>query len=199
MQSPETTSPHFCCQDNKSCSALSARELRIPELFPSTSSLQNSAVDVSATGEELHPAATPRPALCPQPPALRGTRANRRRGPRCDVHRVVRATMSMSWIFMLLVTLPPASRYTRAAADSTANPRLPRIPATAHAAQWWPLESGGWPHRQTRLDKDRGSHKRRSAKHLCVKRSMPREWATRERDSGEWSALGAQHGPGTVW
>ena len=33
--------------------------------------------------------------------------------------------------------------------------------------------------------------KEKDAKHLCVKRGKPRDWATRERNTGEWSALGA--------
>ena len=160
MQSPP--SPHFCCQDNKSCSALSARELGIPELFPDEQPPEQRCRRRRNGGGGLHPAATPRPALCPQPLALRG------------------------------VTLPPASRHTRAAADSTANPRLPRIPATTHAARWWPLESSGWPHRQTRLDEERGSHKRRSrrVRNTCASNVVGLTWATRERNTNDplWNA-----------
>ena len=38
----------------------------------------------------------------------------------------------------LVVTLPPASRQMRAATLSTANPLLPRTPARAQGARWWP-------------------------------------------------------------
>ena len=117
---------HFCCQDNKSRSALSATELRVSELLPSTSSLQNSATNIGATGGVR------------APPQRRDQRPRRSVGPRCDVHRAgFGTTMSRSWILKFVVTLPPASRHTRAAADSTANPRLPRTLDTAHAARWW--------------------------------------------------------------
>ena len=43
----------------------------------------------------------------------------------------------------LVVTLPPASRQTRAAVLSSENPRWPNTPANGHAARWWPRESSG--------------------------------------------------------
>ena len=61
----------------------------------------------------------------------------------------------------LVETLPPASLHTLAAALSRAYPRLPRTPALEHAARWWPLESSGRPHRQTREVRGRGSQRRR--------------------------------------
>ena len=47
---------------------------------------------------------------------------------------------SKSRTHTLVDTLPPASRHIRAAAFSTANPRLPRTPAVAHDARWWPYQ-----------------------------------------------------------
>ena len=35
--------------------------------------------------------------------------------------------------------------------------RLPRTPALEHAAQWWPLESSGRPHRQTQRSQEGGA------------------------------------------
>ena len=55
----------------------------------------------------------------------------------------------------------PASRQIRAATFSTANPLLPRTPARAQAAWWWPLASSGRPHRQLRPVKGRGRRRRR--------------------------------------
>ena len=72
------------------------------------------------------------------------------------------AARSMSWTLTFVDTRPPASLQTRAAADSNAKPLEPNTPATAHAARWWPLESSGRPHRQERLDKGRGSQRRRN-------------------------------------
>ena len=57
--------------------------------------------------------------------------------------------------------LPPASRQTRAAALSNANPRRPNTPANGHAARWWPRESSGRPHRQVNEDRGKGCQRRR--------------------------------------
>ena len=53
-----------------------------------------------------------------------------------------------------------------AAADSSAQPLRPNIPAVAHAARWWSRASSGRPHRQLRTDRERGkrSLRRRSAR-----------------------------------
>ena len=68
------------------------------------------------------------------------------------------ATMSMSWSDWWW---PSHLLYDKRVWLPTANPRLPSTPATAHAARWWPLESSRRPHRQTRLDEDKGNQKRR--------------------------------------
>ena len=51
------------------------------------------------------------------------------------------------------ITLAPASRRVRAAALSTANPRRPNTPQTAHADLCWPNASRKKPHRQARTVK----------------------------------------------
>ena len=62
----------------------------------------------------------------------------------------------------MVVTRPPASLHIRAAALSSANPRLPNTPAREQAARWWPKESSKRPHRQTRREKGRGIRRRRN-------------------------------------
>ena len=59
------------------------------------------------------------------------------------------------------MTLPPASRQTRAAALSRAKPLRPNTPETAQADRWWPKASSGWPHRQADEDRGRGRQRRR--------------------------------------
>ena len=63
-------------------------------------------------------------------------------------------------------------RYTRAAALSTANPRLPRTPACAHDAKWWPKESRKRPHRHVREVGGNGRRKRRN-------KSTRKNWESR--------------------
>ena len=72
------------------------------------------------------------------------------------------AATSMSLTKTFVVTRAPPSLHTLAAALSTANPRLPNTPALAQAARWWPRESSGRPHRQMRLDMERGRRRRRN-------------------------------------
>ena len=67
---------------------------------------------------------------------------------------------SISCTLTFMVTRPPASRQTLAAALSRANPRRPKTPATEQAARWWPRESSGRPHRQMDDDKGRGCQRR---------------------------------------
>ena len=81
---------------------------------------------------------------------------------------VARTGRSKSRIVRLVPTRPPASRQMRAAALSSANPLLPKTPALAHAARWWPNESIGRPHLQ--VCKDRGNGKRRRRKRTIRKR-----------------------------
>ena len=69
--------------------------------------------------------------------------------------------MSNSRRRTFVVTLPPASRHTLASTLSRANPLLPRIPARAQAARWWPNWSSGRPHRQECTDRGRGNWRRR--------------------------------------
>ena len=71
---------------------------------------------------------------------------------------------SISCTLTFTVTRPPASRHTRAAALSRANPRRPKTPATEQAARWWPRESIGRPHRQIDDDRERGCQRRRRSK-----------------------------------
>ena len=59
-----------------------------------------------------------------------------------------------------VATRPPASRQIRAAALSTANPRLPKTPTCAHEARWWPKESRRRPHRQMREAGGNGRRRR---------------------------------------
>ena len=73
----------------------------------------------------------------------------------------VGAAMSKSRTYWLTETRPPASRHTRAAADSKAKPRRPNTPTLAHVARWWPEESRRRPHPQVRLVRGRGSQRRR--------------------------------------
>ena len=104
--------------------------------------------------------------------------------------------MSISWIRMLVVALPPASLHTRAAADSTEKPRLPRTPATAHAARWWPQKSSGRPHRQTRLDEGRGSQRRRRRRMRNVWASKVECLAIGQLVYSPWDHFGNTEGPG---
>ena len=71
---------------------------------------------------------------------------------------------------MFVVTRAPASRQTCAAAHSRGNPRLPKTPATWHAARWWPKESSWRPHRQVRTVGGRGicRRRRRTTRNKCV-------------------------------
>ena len=54
-----------------------------------------------------------------------------------------RLSRSRYLIITFVVTRPPASRQTVAAALSKAHPRPAKTPARAHAARWWPQESSG--------------------------------------------------------
>ena len=74
---------------------------------------------------------------------------------RCGGHR------SKSRTITFVRTRAPASQHTRAAALSSTNPLLPRTPATAQAARWWPRLSRG---RQLRIDRGGGRWTRRSIK-----------------------------------
>ena len=49
---------------------------------------------------------------------------------------------------------------------SSANPRLPKIPALEQAARWWPRASSGRPHRQLRREKGKGRRRRRRRRTL---------------------------------
>ena len=70
---------------------------------------------------------------------------------------------SKSWTMTFVRMRAPASRHTRAAALSSGNPLLPRTPAAAQAAGWWPRLSRGQPHRQLRMDRGRRRWMRRSS------------------------------------
>ena len=105
-------------------------------------------------------------------------------------------TMSMSWILTFVVTLAPASRQTRAAADSTAKPRLPKTPATAHAARWWRIEWTATPASTAgRREREPQTAEEENMEHLRVETGLARHWATRERNAGQRSALRTQQGP----
>ena len=69
---------------------------------------------------------------------------------------------SRSRTMTLVVTRPPASRQMRAVTVSRAYPLLPKTPARAQAARWWPQASSGRPHRQERTVKGRGRWRRRN-------------------------------------
>ena len=84
---------------------------------------------------------------------------------------------SKSLTMTFVVTLAPASRHTRAAALSKANPRRPKTPASAQPARWWPRTSRRRPHRQEREEGGRGSQRRR--------RSSTRKAEESKRDNGE--------------
>ena len=73
---------------------------------------------------------------------------------------------SNSLTSMFVVTRPPASLQTRAAADSTANPRLANHPARAHAARWWPNESNWRPHRHKRGQGRSGRSQQQNTKQM---------------------------------
>ena len=68
----------------------------------------------------------------------------------------------MSQTIKFVRTRPPASLQMRAMMLSRAHPRRPNIPASAHAAQWWPQGSSGRPHRQLRAERGRTWRRRRS-------------------------------------
>ena len=69
---------------------------------------------------------------------------------------LARTGRSRSRIKQLVPTKPPASLQMRAAALSSANPLLPKTPALAHVARWWPNESIGRPHLQVCEDRGNG-------------------------------------------
>ena len=62
--------------------------------------------------------------------------------------------------------------YTRAAADSRANPLRPNTPTCAQAVRWWPRESSGRPHWQLREDGGKGSQRRRRINTLNKEESI---------------------------
>ena len=101
---------------------------------------------------------------------------------------------SISLTMTFTATLPPASRQTRAAALSTANPRLPNSPALEHAARWWPQGSSERPHRQKRNERGSGRRRRRRRStrkrdgSILVKKLIG---ATDQRDTGERTTLRA--------
>ena len=66
----------------------------------------------------------------------------------------------------LVLTRPPASRQTRAAAFSSGNPRRPNTPATGHPDRWWPRLSRRRPHQQERTVRGRGRRRRRRNNNL---------------------------------
>ena len=94
-----------------------------------------------------------------------------------------------------VVTRPPASRQILAATLSEAHPRLSSTPVCAHAAQWWPQESSGRPHRQERTVKGRCSRRRRNKriwKRWDSKHGTQQVGHVVKVQSRPWPALGPQ-------
>ena len=85
--------------------------------------------------------------------------------------------MSRSPTATLTETRPPASRQTRAAALSKANPRRPNTPTFAHAPRWWPRASMG-----TRRGRKREPQtaKEQDAEHLGIEPAVKRGGTTGE-------------------
>ena len=108
-----------------------------------------------------HRGATHTPWWCQWPPGPLLARANRRPPPPICVHPKHSALRRPCHGSSNLCTLVH-QLLCRCVMLSSAHPRRPSIPASAHAARWWPQGSSGRPHRQLRAERGRTWRRRRS-------------------------------------